>query len=181
MARAFLLFLLCFTTCAFALDWPQRDGPQRNNISEETGWQAEWSGNGPKELWHAEVGLGFSSFVVAGGSVLTTGHAEAKDTVFCLDAASGKEKWKHSYPSDLGDKFYEGGTSATPTIDGNRVFHLSRWGDTFCFDAASGKVLWQTNVQKDTGANIPDWGYAGSPLVQGDLLILNVGRAGCAL
>src|SRR3954464_4139995 len=119
MPRAFSTFLttclLGFCVSAFGLDWPQRGGPQHNNISQETGWQAEWSGNGPRELWSAEVGLGFSSFVVANGSVLTTGHAEGQDTVFCLDAVTGKEKWKHSYPSDLGDKFYEGGTSATPT------------------------------------------------------------------
>ncbi len=176
-----LLPVLLSSTALLAADWPQRGGPDRNNISAETSWQTEWSGNGPKELWTAEIGLGFSSFVVSDGRVFTTGHADGHDTVFCLDAATGKEKWKHSYPADLGDKFYEGGTSATPTVDGAHVYHLSRWGDLFCFDAASGKVAWQTNIQKDTGANIPDWGYAGSPLVHGKLLILNVGKAGCAV
>lgn len=175
------LILLALNTVALSADWPQWRGPERNGISAETGWQAEWSGNGPKVLWSAEVGLGFSSFVVADGRVFTTGHADGQDTVFCLDAATGKEAWKHSYPADLGDKYYEGGTSATPTVDGERVYHLSRWGDTFCFEVATGKVVWQTNVQKDTGANIPDWGYAGAPLVHDRLLILNVGRSGCAL
>lgn len=181
MLRTILFVTLFIASFASATDWPRRGGPQSNNISTESGWQAEWSGNGPKELWSAEVGLGFSSFVVADGRVLTTGHADGQDTVFCHDAVTGQEKWKHSYPADLGDKFYEGGTSATPTVDGDRVYHLSRWGDAFCFDAATGKVVWQTNVQKDTGANIPDWGYAGAPLVQGSLLLLNVGQAGCAL
>ncbi len=118
---------------------------------------------------------------MADGRVFTTGHADGQDTVFCFDAVTGKEKWKHSYPADLGDKYYEGGTSATPTIDGDRVYHLSRWGDTFCFEAATGKVVWQKNVQKETGANIPDWGFGGAPLVHGKLLLLNVGKSGCAL
>jgi len=104
------------------------------------------------------VGIGFSSFAVADGRVFTTGHADGKDTVFCLDAATGKEKWKHSHAADLGDKYYEGGTSATPTVAGEHVYHLSRWGDVFCFDAATGKVVWQANVQKETGANVPDLG-----------------------
>jgi outer membrane protein assembly factor BamB len=183
MFRLHLLSALFIAVSApvLAADWPQWRGPQHNGISQETGWQAQWSGNGPRQLWTAEVGLGFSSFVIADGRVFTTGHADGKDTVFCLDAVTGKVKWKHSYPADLGDKYYEGGTSATPTVAGDRVYHLSRWGDAFCFDAASGKIVCQTNVQKDTGANIPDWGYAGAPLVHEGLLILNVGKSGCAL
>lgn len=177
-----ILGLVISTSSALtAADWPQWRGPQQTGVSAESGWKAEWSGNGPKQLWTAEVGLGFSSFVVADGLVFTTGHADGKDTVFCLDAATGKEKWKHSYPADLGDKYYEGGTSATPTVDGGHLYHLSRWGDAFCFNAATGKIVWQTNVKKDTGANVPDWGYAGAPLVYENLVILNVGRSGCAL
>lgn len=172
---------LASATVLLANDWPQWRGPHSNGISAETGWQAKWPASGPKQLWTAEIGLGFSSFVVAEGHVFTTGHAEGKDTIYSLNATTGKEVWKHSYPADLGDKYYEGGTSATPTVDGKHLYHLSRWGDVFCFDAATGKVVWQTNVQKETGANVPDWGYAGAPLVYGDLLILNVGRAGCAL
>lgn len=168
-------------TVAQAADWPQWRGTQQTGISAESDWKAEWSGNGPKQLWTAEVGLGFSSFVVADGLVFTTGHADGQDTVFCLDANAGAQKWKHSYPADLGDKYYEGGTSATPTVDGGKLYHLSRWGDAFCFDAATGKIVWQTNVQKDTGANVPDWGYAGAPLIYENLVILNVGRSGCAL
>lgn len=181
MKFPFLVCTLAASSAAFAADWPHYRGPQHNGISAEAGWQAEWPAKGPKVLWTAEVGLGFSSFVAADGRVFTTGHADGQDTVFCLDASTGKVTWKHSYAADLGDKYYEGGTSATPTVDGAQVFHLSRWGDAFCFDAATGKVVWQTNVQKDTGANIPDWGYAGAPLVHENLLILNVGRAGCAL
>ena len=182
--------ILAFSHCAAvsllgisvlqAADWPHWRGPAYSGISEEKDWRSQWSGE-PKVLWEAEVGLGFSSFAVADGRVLTTGHEDEKDTVFCLDAKSGKEIWKHSYPADLGDKYYEGGTSATPTIDGAKVYHLSRWGDLICFAAATGKVAWEKNVQRETGANIPDWGFAGAPLVLGKLLILNVGKAGMAV
>lgn len=175
------LFLLLAASPAFADDWPQWRGPQRNGISAETGWLDAWPEAGPPVAWRAEVGTGFSSFAVAGGRVFTLGNAEHVDTLFCLDAAKGTELWKHSYPSDLGDRFFEGGPTSTPTIEGDRVYILGRWGDAFCLEAATGKVLWSTNVHKEAGVRTPGWGYAGSPLVHGELLVLNVGEAGLAL
>jgi len=166
---------------AQAGDWTIYRGVNHDGISTETGWQAEFGGDGPQVLWEAEVGTGFASFTVAEGRVYTTGHADETDTLFCLNAEDGKLLWKHAYPADLGDKYYEGGTSATPTLEAGKVYHLSRWGDALCLDAATGKVVWSKNVQKETGAKIPDWGFAGSPYLSGDLVILNVGQAGMAL
>jgi len=164
-----------------AADWPHWRGPERTGLSTESGWLDRWPAEGPKVAWRGQVGLGFSSFAVAQGRVFTLGHADGKDSVFCFDAESGRELWRHSYPAELGDKFFDGGTTGTPAVDGARVYALSRWGDTFCLQAADGKVVWSKNVQKDTGARVPDWGFSGSPLVQGDKLVLNVGEAGLAL
>jgi len=166
---------------ALADDWPHWRGPQRNGVVAESGWLSTWPTEGPPIAWKAKVGLGFSSFVVAGGRVCTMGHADSQDTVWCFDESSGRVLWKHSYPAELGDKFYEGGTTGTPTMAGDHVFTLSRWGDVFCFDAASGRIVWSKNVQKETDAPIPDWGFTGAPLVHGNLLVLNVGDAGLAL
>jgi outer membrane protein assembly factor BamB len=164
-----------------ANDWPHWRGPDRNGISIETGWKSQWPSAGPAMAWKAQAGLGFSSVVVTEGRAFTAGHADEKDTVFCFDANTGKVLWKHSYPSELGDKYFDGGTTGTPTVDGDRVFWLGRWGDTFCFNAADGKVIWNKNVQIETKARVPDWGFTGAPLVFGDKLILNVGDAGLAL
>lgn len=162
-----------------AADWPHWRGPDRNGLSTETGWVDQFTS--PAVAWKAQIGLGYSSFAVANGRVVTAGHADDKDTVFCFDAATGRILWKHSYPSDLGDKYFDGGTTGSASIDGDRVYWLSRWGDTFCFNAADGKILWSKNVQKETKARVPDWGFTGAPLVLGDKLILNVGEAGLAL
>jgi outer membrane protein assembly factor BamB len=124
------------------------------------------------------VGIGFASFVVADGKVYTTGWEDEKDTLFCFDALTGKEVWKHSYAAELGDKFYEGGTSATPSLIGGKVYHLSRWGDAMCLDAATGKPVWEKQLQKETGLKLPDWGYAGSPILFGEVLVLNMGKGG---
>ncbi len=168
-------------TSVQAADWPQWRGPQRNGISEEKDWLDQWPAAGPKIAWTAKVGLGPSSFVIGGGRAFTLGHADGKDTVFCFEAATGKSLWKHSYAAELGDKFFEGGTTGTPTLAGERLYVLSRWGDAFCFEAASGKIVWNINVQKQTGIRVPDWGFTGAPLVLGRRLILNIGESGVAL
>jgi len=164
-----------------AADWPCWRGPQRNGVSTETGWRETWPKEGPPKAWNAKVGLGFSSFVVGEGRAYTLGHAEGQDTVWCFEAGSGKVVWKHSYPAELGDKYFEGGTTGSPTLEGDRLYTLSRWGDVFCFEAATGKVIWSKNVQKETGAPVPDWGFTGAPLLHEKLLVLNVGDAGLAL
>lgn len=175
-----LLTLLALASLALADDWPQFRGPARNGISAEKGWKSEWSGD-VATAWKAEVGLGMSSIVVAKGRAATAGHADGKDTVFCFDATTGKELWKHSYPAELGDKFYEGGTTGTPTFDGDRLYWLSRWGDLKALDASSGTVVWEKNIAKETAAPVPTWGYTGAVLVHGDLLVLNIGEAGAAV
>ncbi len=175
------VLLAALTCCVQAADWPHWRGPQRNGTSTESGWSDKWAADGPPVAWKAKAGLGFSSFAVAEGRAFTMGHADAQDTVWCFDTTSGKVIWKHSYPAELGDKYFEGGTTGTPTVAGKNLFVLSRWGDMFCFEAATGKVIWSKNVQKETGAPIPDWGFTGAPLVHENLVILNVGDAGLAL
>src|SRR5690242_1856638 len=95
---------------AGAGDWRTWRGPNHNGITTETGWTEQWPATGPTVAWRAQAGVGFSSFVVSAGRVYTVGYADDADTVLCLDADSGKPLWTHSYPSQLGDKFFEGGT-----------------------------------------------------------------------
>ena len=179
----FQIFLVGFAAnfSLLASDWPNFRGPGHDGISTEKNWSAQWPAEGPKQLWKANVGIGFSSMSVADGRVFTMGNAEDKDSVFCFDAETGKQIWKHTYDCQLDPKYYEGGPSVTPTVAGKRVFTFSRKGDLFCFDAADGKVIWQKNIAKELGAEIPTWGFAGSPLVENDLLVLNVGGCGAAL
>jgi outer membrane protein assembly factor BamB len=175
-----LLLIALGSTFVHATDWPVWRGLDRSGISTEA-IKTDFGGDSPPVVWKAELGIGFSSFVVAKGIAYSTGHADDNDTLFAIDASTGKEVWKHSYPAELGDKYYEGGTSATPTVDGDCVYHLSRWGDCMAFDAASGKILWSKNIATELKIDPPSWGFASSPLVQGEQLILNVGARGAAL
>src|SRR5882757_2365552 len=102
-----LALLILASTAARAADWPNFRGPAHDGTSMEKGWQRAWPSD-PPTAWRAQVGLGFSSIVVAHGRAATAGHASAQDTIFCFDAVHGQTLWKYSYPSELGDKFYEG-------------------------------------------------------------------------
>src|SRR5205085_411221 len=101
-----------------------------------------------------------------------------KDTVYCLDANSGKPVWTYSYPCSSGDY---GGPRATPTVSAGKVYVLSREGGTACLNAATGQVAWGNDLARTLRAAAPKWGFAGSPLLDGNLVIYNVGTAGAAL
>ena len=166
---------------AHAADWPRFRGSDQNGISKETGLNAKALEGGAKILWKANVGTGFSSITIANGRAYSMGNANATDTVWCLDANTGKEIWKHSYAEELDPNLYEGGPNATPTVDGECVFTLSKTGKALCLDAAKGTVVWEKDLAKEVGAKKPDWGFSSAPLVEGDNVIYNIGSAGTAL
>lgn len=173
------LALLSFSVPA--ADWPHFRGPDYNGISKETGWAAQWPANGPKKLWSAKVGIGFATISVSEGRAYTVGHADKKDTIYCFNANTGAEVWKHPYAAELDPKYYEGGPSATPTVEGGRVYTLSKRGLVHCLDAAKGTAIWSKNLAEEVKATMPTWGFAGSVFVSADLALLNVGSTGAAL
>jgi outer membrane protein assembly factor BamB len=115
------------------------------------------------------------------------GKSANQDTVFCFDAATGRELWRHAYSEKLDPHYYEGGPSATPTVDGDRVYTLSKTGLLTCLDFANGRLVWSKRVPEEVArhsgkpAKTPTWGFAGSVLALEDRLIVNVGTFGTAL
>jgi outer membrane protein assembly factor BamB len=179
-----IAFLAIGGQLAAGADWPNYRGPSHDGISSETDWQSQWGETGPAVLWKGSVGIGFSTMAVANGRAYisgNTGKDNSTDIVFCFDAETGKELWRHSYPCPLEPKSYEGGTLSTPTVDNGKVYTLSKMGDLFCLDAATGKVLWQKQLNKQMGFELPTWHFSSSGLIAGDVLILNIGSAGLAL
>ena len=172
--------LLACTLPLAAADWPQFRGPERNGISVEDGWTHTWPAEGPKKLWAAKVGTGFASLSISGGKLYTQGNDQDQDSVWCLDAATGKELWHHTFASKLDPKYYAGGPSSTPTVHDGAVYTLSKSGQTFCLDAGTGAVRW-THKVTDDGLKPPTWGFASSAVIVGDLVLFNVGKAGLAL
>jgi outer membrane protein assembly factor BamB len=177
-----LFFSACFSVdSGTAADWPQFLGPERNGLSTEAGWNSEWDVREPATLWRVSVGAGSASFAVVGGNLYTTGNVDDHDVIFCLDTKTGNLIWSHRYPLEFEKRMFDGGTAATPTVDGDRVYTLSHKGHLLCLDRHEGTVLWQRHLVDDFSGREPRWGYAGSPLVYGNLLITEPGGEGTSV
>jgi outer membrane protein assembly factor BamB len=159
---------------ARASDWPMFRGPGAAAVSPETGLLAAWPEGGPKQLWRVPLGEGYSALSVADGRVYTL-FADAEDElVVALDAATGKELWRHR----LDAKYFDGqgnGPRSTPTVDAGTVYAFGARAKLAALDAASGKVLWTQDLKKAFGARPPQWGVSASPRVVGDLLLVDAG------
>jgi outer membrane protein assembly factor BamB len=180
------VLLLCCGAHASATDWAAWRGPFGNGTTDETGWDPQRLQGRPQVLWEANVGVGYAAVAVLGDRLYTIGNrsgdGQGFDTVYCLDATTGKELWHFSYPCQT-DSGYPGPT-ATPVLDGDRLYTLSDdTGDLFCFNAQDGSVRWHVNVVDEHSA-VPPWdgfGFSGSPVIEGKLLLLNLNSAGLAL
>jgi outer membrane protein assembly factor BamB len=162
-----IIILLCLLT--IAADWPQFHGPRRDNISTETGLLKQWPEGGPKLLWQADgLGEGWSSVAIKDGRLYTAGEIGSNTVITALDLA-GKRLWQIN--NGTASRCPYPGGRATPTIDGDRLYHLNCGGDVLCADARTGKSLWTLNI----AARIPRWGLAESLLVDGNNLICTPG------
>lgn len=169
--------VLVIVTAIYAEDWAKWRGPNNNGISSETKFDPKALSPAPKILWKTEVGEGYASVSVCGKMLYTMGNQGNRDTVYCLNAETGEKVWTHSYPCPAGS--YPG-TRATPVVDGDKVYTVSRDGHTFCLDAEKGTVIWKSELPA-LDIKKPKWGLASSPCIFKDLLIINTGLCGMAL
>ena len=171
------LGLLVLVTRAPATDWPQWRGPDRSNLSAETGLLKEWSRDGPPLAWKASgLGDGVAPVAVAGGRVFTTGYQEDAEYCTALSAKDGKRLWTAKVGPAVREHFVMRWLSQrTPTVDGERLYVVTVSGEWVCLTANTGKELWRKDFQKDFEGRRGTWGFCDYPLVDGDNLIITPG------
>ncbi|MCG8570742.1 MAG: PQQ-like beta-propeller repeat protein [Spirochaetes bacterium] len=175
---SYLSFTLLFLHLALsAVDWPKWGGPSGNFTTTERLTQYHKITTS-SIVWQKNVGRGYSSVTVVNNRVYTMGYSSRNDTIYCFDLVSGREIWSYSYPSSTGS--YQG-TRATPVIDGNRLYTLSRYGIVTCLDITNGKKIWQIDIAKQHGAKASGWGFSSSAVIEGNLVVFNVNQNGIAL
>jgi outer membrane protein assembly factor BamB len=161
--------------------WHQYGGPNRDNVSPETGLLKSWPSGGPELKWTASgMGEGYSSVSLSGDKLLTMGNRGNEETTICLNAETGKELWA----TPTGNAYREGqgnGPRATPTIDGDKVYVLGANGDLACLELASGKKVWGGNILQEFNANNITWGISESVLIDGPNLVCTPGGRGAAM
>jgi outer membrane protein assembly factor BamB len=161
-------------------DWPGWRGPDRTDVSTETGLLKEWPEGGPPLIWKATgLGNGFSTPSIYNGRIYLIGGKGSEESVVCLDVKDGKQVWSSKIGAQARVSYV--GTRSTPTIDGELLYALSSAGDLACLETASGKVKWTKSYKSDFGGQYHNWGYTESPLVDGDLLICTPGGSKATL
>jgi len=159
---------------AAALDGPQWRGPDRSDVSKETGLLKQWPEGGPKQVWiYKDAGKGYAGPAIVGGKLYTMGTRENSEVLLALDANTGKEVWAAKIgpilPNNWGD-----GPRGTPTVESDRIYTLGGQGTLICAQVKDGKIIWQHTMQ-ELGGTVPFWGYTESVLVDGNQVVCSPG------
>lgn len=182
MHRCLLPLVGFLTVSACAADWPQFLGPNRDGVSTETGLAATWPKAGPPVVWERKVGAGWSGPVVAEGRLILFHRVDDEEVVECLDAATGKEHWRFTYPATYRDDFsFDEGPRSTPLMSGSWVYTLGAAGDLHCLELKTGKRVWNRNIEKDYQTKKSFFGVGTSPVLEDGLLLINVGGKGAGI
>jgi outer membrane protein assembly factor BamB len=176
----FAACLLAGAAPARAADWPQWQGPNRDNVSKDTGLLKTWPSGGPKLLWtYQNTGVGFSGPAVVGDRLYILGDRNGIEYILALDAKAGKEVWAAEvgpYLSNGPTEKYGIGPRSTPTVDGDAIYALGSQGTLVCVGTADGKPHWKVSLPRDLGGQMMSgWGWSESPLVDGDKVVCTPG------
>lgn len=174
---ATLLAAAVLSAPASAADWPQYRGPAQDGQSPETGVFGS-DAFGLAEAWKRPLGRGYSSVLIADGTLVTMYGDEDSGVswVLALDPDSGEERWRYRvgeyYPAHTGS---EGGPSSSPTIEDGVVYGVGRFGKLFALDLADGTERWSVDFEGAEWATTPHYGWTTSPVIVGSLVTLLTG------
>src|SRR6476646_8268667 len=89
------LVLLCAVAAAWADDWPQWRGANRDGVWRETGILESIPASGLDVRWRAKISNGFAGPVVAKKRVFVVDHVfnPEVERVLCFDETTGKPLW----------------------------------------------------------------------------------------
>lgn len=180
MTRSLLAILTLSLLPAVVLadDWPQWLGPRRDGTSRNQGLVDSFPKDGPKILWHRDIGEGYSGPVIAGDRLVLFHRIDNEERVECLNATTGKPLWKFAYPTEYQDALGKGnGPRSTPAIHDGKIITLGAEGTLHCLSLDDGKKIWSRSLTKEYKTPLGYFGIGTSPIVEQNLVLLNVGGA----
>jgi hypothetical protein len=148
--------------------WPCFHGPQRDNVSRETGLLKKWPEGGPKLLWKlSNCGGGYSGVSIAEGRIFTAGDFDEIEKVLAFDLdgrplwqAQNGESWTGPYP----------GSRTTPACSDGMLYQMNPKGRLAAYRADSGEEVWAVDLVERFGARYGTWSMTENVVVEDDLL-----------
>lgn len=169
LAGILTVFCISFTD-AQPVQWR---GPDRDGHFPETGLLKEWPEQGPEIILETDViGKGWSSPVLAGNVIYTTGMIDTLDYLTAIDL-QGNVKWQVSYGRSWNQSFPD--TRSTPVVEDDRIYVQSGTGRVACIERATGKEIWAVNVDREFQGEYHMWGNSETPLIIDNKIICSPG------
>lgn len=176
-----VLAILLGARAARGTDWPQFRGPHRDGTWDEVGIRESFPREGIKIRWRRPVGGGWSSPVVARGRVFVFDveliKPSARERLHCFEEKTGKVLWVYAYDEKYDEWTYVpergAGPTATPIVEGDRIYVVGANGYTHCLDVKTGTVIWEKNIGREY--QVAEMSCRPSPLIEGSLLIVFTG------
>ncbi len=145
----------------------------RTGISSETGLLKSWPEGGPELVClNTELPEGHSSVAVGNNTIYLTGIESENDVLVALDN-TGVIKWQIPYGRSWDGSYPD--SRCTPTIDEDKVYVSSGYGDLACIDATTGEIIWQAKASEMHKGTYGNWGIAESLIIDGDKLYFSPG------
>lgn len=158
-------------------DYPQWRGQNRDGAASSFSEPAKWPDSLTRR-WKVDVGEGYATPIVVGSVVYVFTRRNGSEVMMALNAGSGNELWRTTYPAPYTPSSpaagHGAGPKATPLFYDGKLFALGISGIVSAFDATSGKIVWQTPAP----AEHPFYGASVSPLADNGLVIVHPGNYG---
>ncbi|HYK90457.1 MAG TPA: PQQ-binding-like beta-propeller repeat protein, partial [Acidobacteriota bacterium] len=178
MHKYLIVLFLVFVAAAepsTQYDWPQWQGPDRSNLSTETGLLKSWPPGGPPVAWSISgLGSGYGTVAIKGDKIYVQGTRGNNSVVHALNRSTGAAVWVRALGQSLPNE-NGGGPRGTPTVDGDHVYALTEAGDLACMNTQDGSIIWNRNILKDFSATNIQWLISESPLVDRDKVVVTPG------
>ena len=178
LSTTFIFVFLTATLTATAQDWTQWRGPARDGSVTTKNTPTAWP-ESLQRLWRVEIGEGYSSPVVSGGSAFVHGRRDPEEIVASINLADGKVIWEQKYQAAFKKNQYAvemaKGPNATPLVVSNRLFTLGVTGVLNAWDTATGKQLWTRDFSQSIDTSKLFCGTAASPLIVNGRLVVQIG------
>jgi outer membrane protein assembly factor BamB len=166
--------------------WLQWRGAARDGTVAGPTWPDALESSRLEQLWHVDLGPGYSGPLVTEKAVYITETRDAKtEHVRALDRATGKELWQATWEGAMSVPFFAASNGswirATPAIDGGRIYVAGMRDVLVCLDAESGAEVWRVDFVKELKSELPAFGFVSSPLVLDDAVYVQAGGGFCKL